>query len=123
MPATQRSAGQNSKVTRAQVARLCRTLAGLENPDDMIAFLTDLLTPVERAAFAKRWHTVWLLAQGLKFAEIQRRLGVAMATITHANRVLCGERDGKGFRIALALEERSRRRSVAPQTSTRRRRR
>jgi uncharacterized protein YerC len=119
MPATQRSAGRSTRATRAQVGRLYATLVALESSDQMRAFLTDLLTPVERVAFAKRWQTVCLLAQGRTFAEIQQRLGVAMATITHANRILTGEGTGKGFRMALQADDRNRRPSTASQRARR----
>ena len=60
----------------------------LENADEVKAFLADLCTPTEIAAFADRWHAARLLHQGLSQRDVASRTGIALATVTRVARFL-----------------------------------
>lgn len=60
----------------------------LETEEEVRAFLADLCTPTEIAAFADRWHAARLLHQGLSQRDVAIRTGAALATVTRVARFL-----------------------------------
>ena len=60
----------------------------LKTEDEVKAFLADLCTPTEVAAFADRWHAARLLHQGFRQRDVAARTGIALATVTRVARFL-----------------------------------
>lgn len=83
---------------KASLKALARALAGLERPQDVIAFLEDLCTPAELESMADRWRVVPLLLQGVPYREIHERTLVSVTTIGRVARTL--ERGAGGYAIA-----------------------
>lgn len=90
--------GQQSPLERARHA-LAQTLAAIDDPRAMAAFLDDLCTPAELEALADRWSVVPLLADGVSYRTIHERTGVSVTTVGRVARCL---EHGTGYRSALA---------------------
>lgn len=90
-----------TKEADAPYITLEAALLGLKNADEMNRFLTDLLTPAERAAFDERW----LIAQKLMrksetYRAISASTGASTTTVTRVARFLFEERH-HGYKIIL----------------------
>lgn len=72
----------------APVEDLYAALLALESPQEAAAFLSDLFTPTELAAFADRWHAARLLAMGLSQRDVASRTHVALGTVTRVARAI-----------------------------------
>jgi TrpR-related protein YerC/YecD len=79
---------KNAATHPSQADDLYAALLMLETPQEMEAFMADLCTPTEIAAFADRWHAARLLHQGLSQREVASRTGIALATVTRVARFL-----------------------------------
>ena len=77
---------------------LAGVLLGLEDADQMTAFLCDLCTPAELEALADRWQVVPALLAGLPYRDIHDRLGVSVTTVGRVAR--CLEMGAGGYRVA-----------------------
>ena len=78
---------------------LARTLAALDDPREVAAFLEDLCTPAELEAMVDRWRVVPLIEQGLPYREIHDRTQVSVTTVGRVARTL--ERGAGGYAAAL----------------------
>lgn len=92
------------------VTELVATLAALRTPDEIEAFLRDLLSPRELLNCASRWQIVRQVAEGATYADIQKLpltgdTKVGGATILRARRALSNSHGG--FRVALERTARS----------------
>ncbi|WP_045737121.1 YerC/YecD family TrpR-related protein [Xanthomonas sp. MUS 060] len=85
--------------TDAAFKTLARTLAQLDKPQDVAAFLRDLCTPAELEAMADRWRVVPLLLKGLPYREIHELTQVSVTTIGRVARTL--EYGAGGYAVAL----------------------
>jgi TrpR-related protein YerC/YecD len=85
---------------------LSRTLAALDKPADMRAFLEDLCTPAELEAMCDRWKVVPLLLGRVPYREIHERTFVSVTTIGRVARTL--ERGEGGYAAALRHHHRRR---------------
>lgn len=79
---------KNTAAHPAQTEDLYAALLMIEGPQEMEAFLADLCTPTEIAAFADRWHAARLLHQGFSQRDVAGRTGIALATVTRVARFL-----------------------------------
>ncbi len=80
---------------------LARALLGLQNLDEVKAFLNDLCTPSELRAFAERFKVARLLDEGqLSYREISERTGASTTTVTRVARFL-REMPHQGYRLVL----------------------
>ncbi len=77
---------------------LATALAGLEQPEQVLAFLEDLCTPAELEAMADRWRVVPLLVKGVPYREIHDLTQVSVTTIGRVARTL--ERGTGGYALA-----------------------
>lgn len=85
--------------TTASFRTLAKAFAGLEQVDEMAAFLRDLCTPAELEAMADRWRVVPLLLEGLPYREIHERTQVSVTTIGRVARTL--EHGAGGYAAAV----------------------
>ena len=80
---------------------LTEALASLGSVEELDRFLTDLLTPAERAAFEERWQIAQMLAQGNStYRDIASETGASTTTVTRVARFLFNERH-QGYRLIL----------------------
>lgn len=80
---------------------LALALLGLQNLDEVKAFLNDLCTPSEMRAFAERFKVARLLDEGqLSYREISERTGASTTTVTRVARFL-REMPHQGYRLVL----------------------
>lgn len=80
---------------------LCATVAQLQRPEDIQAFLHDLCTPAELQALVDRWQVVRMLEDGHPYRKINELTGVSVTTIGRVARYLT---DGHGgYSVALRL--------------------
>jgi TrpR-related protein YerC/YecD len=78
---------------------LFATIASLQGPEEVEAFLRDLCTYSELEAMAHRWQVAQLLEEGLSYLEIAKRTHASTTTVT---RVAHWLRHGEGgYRLAL----------------------
>ncbi len=88
----------------AEIKRLCRTLARLNNPQDVELLLEDICTIGEMISLSQRLTVAALLDKGKNYSEINEATGVSSATISRVNR--CLNYGAGGYKIALdALKE------------------
>ena len=82
---------------------LADALLGLDQPDDVRAFLRDLCTPAELQALVDRWQVVLMLNEGHAYRRIHELTGVSVTTIGRVARFLA---DGHGgYRKALQQDQ------------------
>jgi TrpR-related protein YerC/YecD len=86
----------------ADFRALSRTLAALDDPRQVAAFLRDLCTPAELEAMCDRWKVVPLLRAGEPYRGIHDRTGVSVTTIGRVARTL--EQGAGGYAVALAAQ-------------------
>ena len=91
----------DSKITKQDSEVLAQALLGLQNAEEVKAFLDDLCTPSELRAFAERFKVARLLDDGqLSYREISERTGASTTTVTRVARFL-REMPHQGYRLGL----------------------
>ena len=91
----------DSKITKQDSEVLAQALLGLQNAEEVKAFLDDLCTPSELRAFAERFKVARLLDDGqLSYREISERTGASTTTVTRVARFL-REMPHQGYRLVL----------------------
>jgi TrpR-related protein YerC/YecD len=75
----------------------CEALLVLKNSQEVMNFLTDLLTKQEMIMLAKRIKVAKLLIEGKNYREVEGLLKVSHSTIAKVNEWLI--RSGEGFRL------------------------
>ncbi len=70
------------------IHQLMQAICLLKDPEEAMAFFTDLCTPAELESMADRWQVVPLLQQGLPYRAIHDETGVSVTTITRVARSL-----------------------------------
>jgi TrpR-related protein YerC/YecD len=75
----------------------CEAISVLNNPKEIMNFLTDLLTGQEVIMLAKRIKAAKLLLNGKNYKEIQESLKMGQSTIAKVNHWLA--ESGEGFRV------------------------
>lgn len=86
----------------ADFRALARTLAALDDPRQVAAFLRDLCTPAELEALCDRWKVVPLIVAGEPYRGIHDRTGVSVTTIGRVARTL--EHGAGGYAAAIAAQ-------------------
>ncbi len=102
-------AGRKSKLSpkdrQELMIGLCRGLCVLNTPEEIAKALTDLLTPVEVEAIAKRLEIANLLISGKDYREIRGKLRVGFSTIARVNTWL--NLSGEGYKLILTRRKKS----------------
>jgi TrpR family transcriptional regulator, trp operon repressor len=73
---------------RAAQGDIGSILAGISEPQTMRVFLSEVLTPAERADLELRWRLMQMLHRGVSQRAIARALGISLCKITRGSRVL-----------------------------------
>ena len=88
-----------------ETKNLYKAILTLNTPDEASRFFRDLLTEAEIKEFANRWQMVQLIAQGISYLDIAKKLGVSTTTV---NRVAKWLHHGTGgYKLALDRTEKS----------------
>ena len=75
----------------------CEAISVLNDPEEIMDFITDLLTKQETIMIARRIKTAKMLIKGRSYQEIQDSLKVGFGTISKINQWLM--ESGQGFRL------------------------
>ena len=67
---------------------LSKTIANLNNEEDVHCFLTELLTESEINVLSKRWRILNMLQKGATQREISKELGVSLCNVTRGAKIL-----------------------------------
>lgn len=85
------------------VLAFCQAILSLKNEEEAVKFLTDLLSPQEIEAFAKRLQIAELLLKGEQYTLIREKLKVGYSTIARVATWL--GLSGEGFKIVLSRKK------------------
>src|SRR3546814_8180689 len=80
-PMKQRPKPRSERDAEASMKALVKSLAALDRPEDVAAFLEDLFTPAELEAMADRWRVVPLLLKGVAYRYIHEPTRVIFTTL------------------------------------------
>ena len=86
-------------IRNEQAENLCRAFAGLNDPENVRAFLEDIASPGEIRAMSQRLEVARLLHEGMTYPEIMKATGAGTATISRVKR--CLEYGPGGYRAVL----------------------
>lgn len=95
----------NSKQRQELILGLCRGICVLRSPSEVADALTDLLTPQELEAVAKRLEIAQHLIERKQYDVIRARLRVGYSTIARVNTWL--NLAGEGFKLMLSRRKKS----------------
>ncbi|MEM5948312.1 Trp family transcriptional regulator [Spirochaetia bacterium 38H-sp] len=79
---------ENNEKTRDYFKELVSYISTIDNPDKLMRFFEEILTPAERARLALRWELMVMLAYGFTQREIADRLGVSLCKVTRGAKIL-----------------------------------
>ena len=71
-----------------KLSEIARVLSGIDDPDLLERFFSEILTPKEVRDISSRWELVKLLERGVTQREIARKLGLSLCKITRGAREL-----------------------------------
>lgn len=77
---------------------LYETIAGLNSADDVRAFMLDLCTPGELAAFDQRLSAAKMLLGGSTYEQVISATDISSATLSRVSKCV---KNGSGYRNAL----------------------
>lgn len=75
-------------MSRTAKKTLYSLITSLKTSNEAEELLSALLTPDELHTLAERWHIITLLLSGKTQREVQKQLGVGIATVTRGAREL-----------------------------------
>ena len=78
----------DSSDSTLSLADICLVLCGINNPDQMQEFLTEMLTPSECRDLALRWELMRRLKRGVPQRKIATELGISLCKITRGAKIL-----------------------------------
>ncbi len=79
---------KKQKPDRQAFKKIAEILALIHEPDEMCAFLDELLTPAEVHDIALRWKLLHLLADGVSQRKIAEDLKISLCKITRGSKIL-----------------------------------
>lgn len=91
----------DDSLVSGNIQEMARTLAAVDDPALVEAFLYNLFTPSEADEIAKRWALVKDLAKGVPQRDIAKSLGLSLCKITRGSREL--KKENSGFRRMLEM--------------------
>ncbi|MHC5082427.1 MAG: Trp family transcriptional regulator [Planctomycetota bacterium] len=74
--------------TKSGFEQICTILCQMEDPQQMGAFLEEILTPAERKDLSLRWELMRMLKQGVPQRQIASQLGISLCKITRGAKIL-----------------------------------
>lgn len=81
-----------ARFDQSALERFCQVLSSLSSPEEVQAFLQELLTTNERRDVALRWHLLELLEAGISQRKIAEMLGISLCKITRGSKLLRDEK-------------------------------
>lgn len=63
-------------------------LCAIDQPDEMMRFLKEILTPTEQKDLSLRWQLMEMLEQGTSQRQIAAELGISLCKITRGAKIL-----------------------------------
>jgi len=78
---------------------LYKAILTLKTPDEATRFFRDLLTEAEIKEFSNRWKMVQMIAQGISYLDIAKKLGVSTTTVNRCAKWL--HNGMGGYKLAL----------------------
>lgn len=102
----------SNKEKEELLQEFCEALSVLRNSQEIMNFITDLLTKQETVMLAKRIKIAKLLIAGKNYREIENLLKVGHSTVARVSQWL--SEGGEGFRL---ITERTRREKLKPEIS------
>jgi len=76
------------KIDRRAFEAVTDVLSSIRTPEEMRAFLEELLTPGEMRDIVLRWRLLELLAEGVPQRKIAEELKISLCKITRGSRIL-----------------------------------
>ncbi|KKR02508.1 MAG: TrpR like protein, YerC/YecD [Microgenomates group bacterium GW2011_GWB1_40_9] len=83
----------------AEMKNLYKAILTLKTPDEATRFFRDLLTEAEIKEFSNRWKMVQMIAQGISYLDIAKKLGVSTTTVNRCAKWL--HNGMGGYKLAL----------------------
>ena len=71
-----------------ELQQVASVLSQLNSPENVLAFMNELLTPSEQRNVALRWRLLTLLSEGVPQRRIADELGISLCKITRGSKVL-----------------------------------
>ncbi len=102
----------SNKEREELLEELCEAISVLKNSQEIMNFITDLLTRQELIMLAKRIKIAKFLIEGKEYRDIENLLGVGQGTIAKVNQWL--SESGEGFRL---VAERTKKEKPKPASS------
>lgn len=82
-----------------EMRNLYKAILTLKTPDEAAHFFRDLLTEAEIKEFANRWKMVQMIALGVSYLDIAKKLGVSTTTVNRCAKWL--HNGMGGYKLAL----------------------
>lgn len=79
---------RHNKLDHHALEIVAAALASITSPEEMMQFLTDLLTPGELCDITLRWRLLDLLTQGMTQRKIADELQISLCKITRGSKIL-----------------------------------
>lgn len=79
---------KNNNKAKDYFKELVGYIATIDDPDKLLRFFEEILTPSERDKLALRWELMVMLAYGFTQREIADRLGVSLCKVTRGAKIL-----------------------------------
>ncbi len=82
-----------------KMKNLYKAILTIKSPDEAARFFRDLLTEPEIKEFANRWQMVQMIARGISYLDIAKKLGVSTTTVNRCAKWL--NHGMGGYKLAL----------------------
>ena len=74
-----------SKANKKRISELMKAIILLNNPNEVARFFRDLLTEKELVEFGNRWKVAVMLANNIKYTEIEKETGLSSTTVARVS--------------------------------------
>jgi TrpR family trp operon transcriptional repressor len=81
-------AGNEKSDKMSGLNEVCSVLCKIDDPEQMRAFLKEILTPAECRDLSLRWELMKMLEAGVPQRQIAHELGVSLCKITRGAKIL-----------------------------------
>ena len=88
-----------SKKNKKRILELMKAVILLKSPDEAAKFLRDLLTESELIEFGNRWKVARMLADNIRYIEIEKETGLSSTTVARVSNWL--NRGMGGYKLML----------------------
>jgi len=88
-----------SKSNKKKIAELMKVVVVLKNPNEAAKFFRDLLTEKELIEFGNRWKAARMLADNVRYVDIEKETGLSSTTVARVSNWL--NRGTGGYKLML----------------------